>query len=131
MLFPYIIPFLYHFFPFLEWWLPSICTPYMNEWNNQWKNTIHQFEDFPLKFLQLNRLWMINIWLYDVNKFTDSIGWVFLHIIIILLSILLHLQKCIFFPLNFWIIFIAFPINLFVYFSMSSPHKKHNLKQNH
>ena len=34
LFFTYIIPSLYHSFPFLEWWLPSIYTLYMNEWNN-------------------------------------------------------------------------------------------------
>ena len=45
MLFLYIIISLYHSFPFLEWWLPSIYTLYMNEWKNEWKTTIHQFEE--------------------------------------------------------------------------------------
>ena len=45
MLFLYIIISLYHSFPFLEWWLPSIYTLYMNEWKNEWKTTIHQFKE--------------------------------------------------------------------------------------
>ena len=41
---------LYHSFPFLEWWLPSIYTLYMNEWNNEWKN------------------YHLSIWRVDINN---------------------------------------------------------------
>ena len=40
MLFPYIILSLYYSFPFLEWWLPSIYTLYMNEWKYEWKKLL-------------------------------------------------------------------------------------------
>ena len=44
MLFSYIIFSLYHPFLFLEWWLLSIYTLYMNERMYEWKTIIHQFE---------------------------------------------------------------------------------------
>ena len=37
MLFPYIIISLYHSFSFLEWWLSSIYSLYMNKWKYEWK----------------------------------------------------------------------------------------------
>ena len=49
MLFLYIILSLYHHFPFLEWWLPSIYTLYMNKESMNEKLSFINFNKFSLQ----------------------------------------------------------------------------------